>query len=101
MTTPQPGIGEWFRLNGGDSFEIVAVDDGTIDIQYFDGTLEEMELEDWEAHCADGVLEAAEAPEDWSGSVDIERADTEGRGSEPFGEERDLRASSLGIDLFE
>ena len=101
MTTPQPGIGEWFRLNGGDSFEIVAVDDGTIDIQYFDGTLEEMDLEDWEAHCADGVLEAAEAPEDWSGSVDIERGDTEGRGSEPFGEERDLRASSLGIDLFE
>jgi hypothetical protein len=103
MTTPQPGIGEWFRLNGGDSFEIVAVDDAdsTIDIQYFDGTLEEMDLEDWEALCADGVLEAAEAPEDWSGSVDIERDDTEGRGSEPFGEERDLRASSLGIDLFE
>jgi hypothetical protein len=104
MTTPQPSIGDWFRLNGGDSFEIVAVDDddGTIDIQYFDGTLEEMDLEDWEAHCADGALEAAEAPEDWSGSVDIERGDTEGRGSEPFGEERDMRASSLdGIDLFE
>ena len=102
MTTPQPGIGEWFRLNGGDSFEIVAVDDGTIDIQYFDGTLEEMDLEDWEAHCADGALEAAEAPEDWSGSVDIERGDTEGRGSEPFSEERGMRASSLdGIDLFE
>jgi hypothetical protein len=105
MTTPQPSIGDWFRLNGGDSFEIVAVDDddGTIDIQYFDGTLEEMDLEDWEAHCAEGALEAAEAPEDWSGSVDIdvERGDTEGRVSEQFGEERDLRASSLGIDLFE
>jgi hypothetical protein len=103
MTTPQPGIGEWYRLHGGDSFEIVAVDDedGTIDIQYFDGTLEEMDVEDWEAQCADGALEAAEAPEDWSGSVDIEQGDTEGRGSEPFGEERDLRASSLGIDLFE
>src|ERR1700722_14481029 len=103
MTTPQPGIGGWYRLNGGDSFEIVAVDedDGTVDIQYFDGTLEEMDLEDWEAHWSDGVLEVAEAPEDWSGSVDIERGDTEGRGSEPFGEERDLRASSLGIDLFE
>jgi hypothetical protein len=46
MTTPQPGIGDWYRLHGGDSFEIVAVDeeDGTIDIQYFDGTLEEMDL---------------------------------------------------------
>jgi hypothetical protein len=105
MTTPQPGVGEWYRLQGGESFEIVAIDedDGTIDIQYFDGTLEEMDLEDWEAQCADGALEAAEAPEDWSGSVDIERGDTEGRGSEAFGEEQGgLRASSLdGIDLFE
>jgi hypothetical protein len=104
MTTPQPGIGDWYCLHGGDSFEVVAVDDedGTIDIQYFDGTLEEMDLEDWEAQCADGALEAVDAPEDWSGSVDIERSDTEGRGSEPFGEERDMRASSLdGIDLFE
>jgi hypothetical protein len=104
MTTPHPSIGDWYRLNGGDSFEIVAVDedDGTIDIQYFDGTLEEMDLEDWEAHWSDGALEVAEAPEDWSGSVDIERGDVEGRGSEPFGEDRDLRASGLdGIDLFE
>ena len=104
MTTPQPSIGDWYRLNGNDSFEIVAVDedDGTIDIQYFDGTLEEMDVEDWEAHWSDGVLEVAEAPEDWSGSVDIERGDTDGRGSEPFGEERGLRASGLdGIDLFE
>jgi hypothetical protein len=104
MTTPQPSVGDWYRLRGGESFEIVAldVDDGTIDIQYYDGTLEEMELEDWEAQCAEGAMESAEAPEDWSGSVDIERGDTEGRGSEPFGEEHDLRASSLdGIDLFE
>src|ERR1700743_800837 len=83
MTTPHPSIGDWYRLHGGDSFEIVAVDDddGTIDIQYFDGTLEEMDLEDWEAQWADGSLEAAEAPEDWSGSVDIERGHPAGRGS--------------------
>jgi len=103
MTTPHPGIGDWYRLNGGESFEVVAVDDddGTIDIQYFDGTLEEMDKEDWEAQWADGALETAEAPEDWSGSVDIERGDDEGRSSEAPGEDRDLRASSLGIDLFE
>jgi hypothetical protein len=104
MTTPHPGIGDWYRLHGGDSFEIVAVDedDGTIELQYFDGTLEEMDLEDWESQWNEGALEAAEAPEDWSGSVDIERGDVEGRGSEPFGEDHDLRASSLdGIDLFE
>ena len=104
MTNPQPSIGDWYRLNGGESFEIVAIDDaaGTVEIQYFDGTLEEMEIEDWDAQWSEGALEAAEAPEDWSGSVDIERGDVDGRGSEPFGEDRDLRASSLdGIDLFE
>ena len=100
---------------GGFGFDAVYADDfhhalrrylaGDHDGYYadFDGTLEEMEVEDWDAHWSDGLLEAAEAPEDWSGSVDIERGDTEGRGSEPFGgEERDLRASGLeGIDLFE
>jgi hypothetical protein len=103
MTTPQPGIGAWYRLNGGALFEVVALDDddGTIEIQYFDGTVEEMDIEDWEAQWEDGALEAAEAPEDWSGSVDVEGGDEEGRG-DAYGEDRDLRASPLdGIDLFE
>lgn len=70
MTTPQPGIGDWYRLNGGALFEVVALDDddGTIEIQYFDGTVEEMDIEDWEAQWEDGALEPAQAPEDWSGS---------------------------------
>jgi hypothetical protein len=104
MATPQPGIGDWYRLNGGALFEVVALDDddGTIEIQYFDGTVEEMDIEDWEAQWEDGALESAEAPEDWSGSIDIEGGDDEGRGGESLGEDRDLRASPLdGIDLFE
>jgi hypothetical protein len=104
MATPQPDIGEWYRLNGGGLFEVVALDDddGTIEIQYFDGTVEEMDIEDWESQWEDGALESAEPPEDWSGSVDVESGDDEGRGADSFGEERDLRASPLdGIDLFE
>jgi hypothetical protein len=104
MTAPQPGIGDWYRLNGGQLFEVVAVDDddGTIEIQYFDGTVEEMDVEDWESQWDDGGLEAAEAPEDWSGSVDVESGDEETRGSENLGEDRDLRMSPLeGIDLFD
>ena len=104
MATPQPGIGDWYRLNGGALFEVVALDDddGTIEIQYFDGTVEEMDIEDWDTQWEDGALEAAQAPEDWSGSVDVEGVDEEGRGSDSLGEDRDLRASPLdGIDLFE
>jgi hypothetical protein len=28
MATPQPAIGDWYRLNGGALFEVVALDDG-------------------------------------------------------------------------
>ena len=104
MATPQPGIGDWYRLNGGALFEVVALDDddGTIEIQYFDGTVEEMDIEDWEAQWEEGALESAEAPEDWSGSVDVEGSDEEGRGGDALGDDRDVRASGLdGIDLFE
>jgi hypothetical protein len=103
MTAPQPAIGEWYRATGGDTFEVVAIDDddGTIEIQYFDGTVEEMDVEDWVSQWDDGVLEAAEPPEDWSGSVDVDPDQDNPRG-ESGGEERDLRASGLeGIDLFE
>jgi hypothetical protein len=104
MATPQPGIGDWYRLNGGALFEVVAVDDddGTIELQYFDGTVEEMDIEDWEAQWEDGALESAEPPEDWSGSVDVDGGDDEVRSADAHGEDRELRASGLdNIDLFE
>lgn len=103
MAVPQPGIGDWYRLTGSDLFEVVAVDedDGTIEIQYFDGTVEEMDIEDWRIQWEDGALETAEAPEDWTGSVDVE-PDEEGSRADPAEGERDLRASGLdNIDLFE
>ncbi len=104
MATPQPGIGDWYRLNGGALFEVVAydADDGTIEIQYFDGTVEELDIEDWQAQWEDGALEAAEAPEDWSGSVDVETDEDPSAGSDARRDEGDLRAGGLeGIDLFE
>lgn len=104
MTVPQPGIGDWYRISGNDLFEVVAVDndDGTIEIQYFDGTVEEMDLEDWQSQWEDGALETAEAPEDWTGSVDVEPDEPPAGGSDPYEGERDLRASGLdNIDLFE
>ena len=69
----EPRIGDWYKNVYGDIFEIVAYDrdDETLEIQYFDGTLEEMDLESWQ----ELPVEPAEPPEDWSGSMDIERED--------------------------
>jgi hypothetical protein len=68
MANPAPVVGKWYARPGGDSFEIVAfdADDGTIEIQYFDGTIEELDVEDWREE----QILPAEPPEDWTGSVD-------------------------------
>lgn len=104
MAAPQPGIGDWYRQKeGGALFEVVAFDDddGTIEIQYFDGTVEEMDVEDWDAQWIEGALETAEPPEDWSGSVDVDSDNDVLRG-DGTDSESDLRASGLdAIDLFE
>lgn len=73
MPLPIPAIGDWYQAPGSVKFEVVAVDDddGTIDIQHFDGTVEELDFDAWE----DSEFILAEPPEDYSGSLDIERED--------------------------
>jgi hypothetical protein len=74
MSALEPVIGNWYRFTDGDVFEIVALDadDGTIELQYYDGTIEEMDVEDWNSHCELREIETAAAPEDWTGSVDVD-----------------------------
>lgn len=71
--SPRPSVGEWYADPQGVSFEVVAVDedDGTIEVQYFDGTLEELDADAWPQM----QLKPVGAPEDWSGSLDMERED--------------------------
>jgi len=97
----QPDIGEWYRVRGGDLLEVVAIDedDGTIEVQYFDGTVEELDLEVWEAQRTTGEIEDAEPPEDWSGSVDVDedmRAPSAGVNGDP-----QMAGGLDGLDLFE
>ena len=75
MANPAPVIGSWYRKPGGETFEVVAIDtdDRTIEIQYFDGAVEELDLEDW----VEEEIALTEAPEDWTGSVDVEPEDYE------------------------
>lgn len=64
-----PLVGQWYKdLDSGDLFQVVAVDErsGTVDIQDFEGGLDEFELDEWLHHS----LEQAAPPEDWTGPVD-------------------------------
>jgi len=74
-----PILENWYQhADKGQEFCVVAIDDvtGVIDIQYFDGTLEEIDLDDW--YQLD--VEPIEAPENWSGPLDIAEADDLGTG---------------------
>ena len=102
----KPTIGNWYRIQGGDSFEVVAYDedDGTIELQYFDGTVEEMDIEDWQAEQETGALEEVEPPEDWTGSVDVDPEEDDLRGALGYGDDDDRRQTTNkleGLDLFE
>jgi hypothetical protein len=75
MVNPQPVVGMWYVRPGSEAFEVVAFDrdDRTIEIQYFDGTVEELDLDEWREE----EIRVTEAPEDWTGSVDVDNEDTE------------------------
>jgi hypothetical protein len=77
MNAMKPVVGQWYRGNTNELFEIVAIDeqDETIEIQFFDGTVTEMEFDAWNQQVLDQILDAADAPEDWSGAVDVESED--------------------------
>jgi hypothetical protein len=65
----EPIEGNWYHhLDREKDFMVVDVNqrEGTVDIQYFDGDIEELEIEEWE----EMDLEEIEPPEDWSGPLD-------------------------------
>lgn len=77
MPQHDPAIGRWFKRPNGTLFEVVAIDEeaGTVEIQQFDGTIDEFDLETWPTM----LLVEAAAPEDWSGSVDMDPEDYVGK----------------------
>ena len=81
MSEIAPVIGNWYKHENGEIFEVVALDadDATVEIQYFDGTIEEIDFDTWEQM----ELQAAEPPEDWSGSVDVDDDELEELADKP------------------
>jgi len=55
---------QWYETSQGELFKVIAVDNETIEIQYVDGGLEELDLETWQ----EMDLQATSEPEDFSGA---------------------------------
>ena len=69
-----PIVDNWYyHLDKGQRFYVVAVDEdaGIVEIQHFDGDVEEIELKDW----YEMDIRPGEEPENWSGAMDIAEAD--------------------------
>jgi hypothetical protein len=106
MSNPQriePIVGDWYSSHG-QLFEVVATDDdhAVIEIQHADGSLEEMELEDWLIRARAGSLTTAEPPEDTSLATDHDDEQDICVVQSSMNEVRGLRASALeDLDLFD
>lgn len=90
-------IGHWFTKEDGQAFEIVAIDEknGTIEIQHFDGAIEEVEA----ASLLEERWKAIAAPEDWSGSLDLERQDYGVDTGELYAHEWDMATPLDRLDM--
>jgi len=74
-----PIVDQWYmHRDKGQRFVVTAVDESenTVEIQHFDGDIEEFSLDDW----YDLDIELSEEPENWSGALDI--AETDDLGTE-------------------
>ena len=69
-----PLLNNWYcHLDKGQNFRVVAVDDinGVIEIQNFDGDVDEIEISQWK----NMDIELAEEPENFSGPYDVGELD--------------------------
>jgi hypothetical protein len=96
MTSPRPAVGAWYQNQEGDILKVVALDDEefTVEIQYYDGSIEEYDLDTWE----ELELLPAEAPEDWAGSLDLSSEDYGVDLDYPAGENHSNPLDDLDLD---
>ncbi len=67
-----PQRGHWYKRQDLNAlFEVVAIDDDdeTIEIQYFNGEIEELDQASWK----ELSIASAAPPEDWSGALEVEK----------------------------
>ena len=74
-----PRIDQWYaHFDKGQCFYVIAVDEeqNTVEVQHFDGDLEELSLDEWR----DLKIVLSEEPENWAGALDIAEEDDLGTG---------------------
>jgi len=95
----EPVVDQWYRPEAkGDLLRVVAadMDTGLVEVQYFDGSVEELDMDAW--HELD--IDLADEPEDWTGPYDDIEADDLGD-AEITTVNLEWRASSSGQDADE
>lgn len=76
-TENDPIIDNWyFHLDKGQRFMVIGIDEENdlIEIQQFDGDIEELSLSDW----SDMDIEISTEPQNWSGAMDVGDVDDYG-----------------------
>ena len=99
----EPIVGDWYSSRG-ERFEVVAVDDdeSTIEVQFADGTVAEIDADEWSLRCQAGALRTADPPEDLNAGDGHDAEDAPRFASGSYDDDASLRAGSLdGLDLFE
>ena len=74
-----PLIDQWYaHVDKGQRFFFTAIneEENTVDLQHFDGDVEEISLDEWR----DPDIELSEEPESWTGALDIAEQDDLGTG---------------------
>ncbi|MEJ0098286.1 MAG: DUF6763 family protein [Pseudomonadota bacterium] len=66
-----PVVGDWYRhpdADKGGMFQVLDIDaeEGTVEVQYFDGDIEELPRDAWQSQ----GMERCAQPEDWTGPYD-------------------------------
>ncbi|MBI3561416.1 MAG: hypothetical protein HY080_06830 [Gammaproteobacteria bacterium] len=87
-TELDPVVGSWYLNSDSDTtFEVVAMDEdeGTVEIQLYEGEVEEIDIDDW----YEMNLEQAAEPDDWTGAYDDTDDDDDAEELEEFDEDDD------------
>ena len=70
----RPSVGNWYKdIEYNTIFEVVAKDEdeGSVEIQYYDGEIEELDLDLWYQLDLKYIAE----PDDWSGPYELSKED--------------------------